>query len=104
MSKIDLVDAIAELRAELSRAVDKRPEADLKFDVNEIELELSVAMERSGGPQGKLSINVLGLEGEIGADANFSKARTQVIKLKLKPRGPNGDVQVSGTARNLPTD
>ncbi len=54
---------------------------DTAFTVEEVEVELQVAVQRSGELGGKLSLHVF----EIGTKGTYSDVSTQKVKLKLKP-------------------
>jgi hypothetical protein len=79
---VELAALIKELRQELSEAMRAGAGEDLRFELGPVELELSVAVERSGGPNAKVRFWVL----EVGGDAKVSSASTQRIKLTLDPR------------------
>ena len=78
---IDLEDMIVDLRAQLERAAQKRPEAGLQFELGEIELELKVQIAQSQNK--KFSFNVIGLQWDKSKKDTESNIHT--FKLKLKP-------------------
>lgn len=83
---VELAELIATLRAELTEAMAAGKDADLKFEVGPVELELTVAVEKSGGASGKVRFWVL----EMGADGKLGSTTTQRIKLTLDPRHADG--------------
>lgn len=85
--KFQLAEVIQELRQSLAVASDEGEGQDIRFDVNTVEVELQVLVEKSVGGKGgsKLDFWVLG-----GVDAELSgaykKAATHKIKLNLTPK------------------
>lgn len=93
---IDLNEAVQHLRGQLSRArreLAKRAEDEagelVRFQVQDIELELQVALSRSDENQqgGKLGIKcwVLSADASLGAKQSTQTVATHVVRLKLKP-------------------
>jgi hypothetical protein len=78
---IELATVVKELRDELERAVAAAEGAALRFELGAIELELSVAVERSGHAEAKVRFWVV----ETGAQATTDTTSTQRIKLALQP-------------------
>ncbi|WP_279582427.1 trypco2 family protein [Fodinicola feengrottensis] len=70
------------MRAELTTAMNAGQQADLRFEVGPVELELSIVVEKSIAPGAKVRFWVV----EAGADARAATATTQRIKLTLDPR------------------
>lgn len=94
---IPLSDMIAAVRWELGQAADKGRGQDLRFLVEEVELELSVTAEHD--EKAGVKINVLAFE--IGAEDIKKVANVHRVKVKLKPVGDAAtrgttDVLVSG--------
>ena len=84
---IELADVIRDLRAELQRAIDAGHDQPLRFGLGDIELEVTVAVERTGGGEAKVRFWVV----ELGGDASATATSTQRIKLTLSPLlGPTG--------------
>lgn len=79
MDKIPLSEMLAELRKELLKA--QGEEEALKFRIEDIEIELQVGTTKEG--QGKGSVKFWVYNAEAGVAA--SQAKTQKLKLKLKP-------------------
>jgi hypothetical protein len=93
-SVIELASVIKDLRAELEGAIAAGDDAALRFELGPIELEVSVAVERSGGGQAKVRFLVV----ELGADGKVDASSTQKVKLTLTPRvaGTDTPPYVSG--------
>lgn len=93
MSEIGLAELISNLRDELSLAMAAGEGEELRFGVGPVELEVTVAVTREGGPSAKLKFWVV----ELGGEAKLTSASTQRLKLTLTPelRG-GGMVRVAG--------
>ncbi|MFD8979382.1 trypco2 family protein [Streptomyces sp. NPDC059564] len=78
---IELTSVIRDLREELGRALAAAEGEALRFELGPIELELSVALERSGQAGAKVRFWVV----ESGAEAAVSAVSTQRISLALQP-------------------
>ncbi|MFJ8828116.1 trypco2 family protein [Streptomyces sp. NPDC102467] len=78
---IELATVIQELREELERAVATSGSKALRFELGEIELEMSVALDRSGHAGAKVRFWVV----ETGAETTVGANSTQRIKLALQP-------------------
>lgn len=93
---IELAAVIRDLRSELQAAVAAADGAALQFELGPIELEVSVAVERSATAEAKVRFWVVDASGagKLGATG------TQRIKLSLTPRlSPGGATPlVSGAA------
>ena len=98
---VELAVLIKQLRLELTEAMRAGADEDLRFELGPVEVELSVAMERSGGPNAKVRFWVV----EVGGDARVSSASTQRIKLILDPRDtrqPDRKPMIAG--RSVPNE
>lgn len=93
---IELASVIRDLREELERAIAVADGEVLRFELGPIELEVSVALERTGHAEAKVRFWVV----EFGADAAVDATSTQRIKLALQPTltGSNNLPLVSGLA------
>ncbi|MGW6978960.1 trypco2 family protein [Streptomyces sp. NPDC054932] len=78
---IELTSVIRDLREELGRAIAAAEGEALRFELGPIELELSVALERSGQAGAKVRFWVV----ESGAEAAVSAVSAQRISLALRP-------------------
>ena len=79
---IELANVISDLRGELEIAVAAGVGEALQFELGPIELEVSVALERTAGAGAKVRFWVV----ELGADAKADKNSAQKVKLTLTPR------------------
>jgi hypothetical protein len=96
---IELADAIAQLRAQLSAARAEAAGKDVLFTVGKAEIELAVEARREGGGGLGFTFGVLSLEGKGSA----SSGSTNRLRLELSPHDPAGhDIDVSGQAQQLP--
>lgn len=94
---IQLADVIWQLRHELSRAMWAGERADLRFEAESVDLELTVAMERVRDDGVKVRFWVL--------DGNAGGKRTSVVTQKLalklrpiRPDEPGRPATISGAA------
>lgn len=87
---IPLSDMIAAVRWELGQAADKGRGHELRFLVEEVELELSVTAEHD--EKAGVKVNVLAFE--IGAEDIKKVANVHRVKVKLRPQA---DASVRGT-------
>lgn len=81
MPGIPLAAAIAELRREVTKAIDDARGEALQFRLGPIELELQVELSREGGGSGKIQAWVV----ELGAEGKLARADTHTVKLTLEP-------------------
>lgn len=98
MANIELSDLLVELRRELLEAKKKAESEDLKFDVENIDIELTtmVTRESQGGGKGKIKFWIF--EAEAGGEKKIAEAMTQTIRLQLKPDlGKGKPLQIGDT-------
>lgn len=79
---IELASVIRDLRDELERAIVAGVGEALRFELGPVELEVALAVERSGEAGGKIRFWVV----EVGGEHRRESADTQRIKLILTPR------------------
>lgn len=91
-----IADAIDTLRQELAEAINRGDSEALRFKVNGIELELSVACEISAG--GKASFKVLGIGAELNAGGK--EVSTHKVKLSLMPSSADGETSMLVSDQN----
>ncbi|MFJ5227963.1 trypco2 family protein [Streptomyces sp. NPDC088400] len=93
---IELATVIRDLRQELERAVVAAKGEVLRFELGTIELEVSVALERTAQAGAKVRFLVV----ESGAEAAVGATSTQRITLALQPTlaGSGHSPLVSGFA------
>jgi len=90
---VELSELIRELRAELGAAVDSAPDEGLRFELGPVEIEVSVAVDRRAGANGKVRFWVL----DLGSDASVAQNSVQRVKVTLVPQVADGKAYVSGT-------
>jgi hypothetical protein len=84
--QISLADAIAELRAELSRARRAAEGQDIRFSVEEIEVELSLEFGATRSASGGFKVfSFVDLSGKLGASSQA--AHKLKLKLTIDPPG-----------------
>jgi Trypsin-co-occurring domain 2 len=95
MPDIELSDLIENLRVELSRARQAGKGDELRFEVGQVELELSVGVTKEGGASGGIRFWVI----EVGGEAKAASAATQRMKLTLTPQlAGGGKALITGEA------
>jgi hypothetical protein len=87
MDGLELSAVIAKLRASLSEAQNEGEGHDLRFLIDDITVELNVAVEDKAGVGGGVKFYVLSAK----ADASQTQTVTQKITLKLKPVNKAGN-------------
>jgi hypothetical protein len=93
MDAFELSEVIAKLRQDLARARTEGAGKDLRFSLDEIELEFQVVVTKEGN--GKLGVKFLVIDAEAGG--KYANAVTQKIKLKMKLSEKGGkDTEISG--------
>jgi hypothetical protein len=89
---VPLANAIADLRAELLKALQEGAGKDLQFRLKPIELELKLAITAGGEGNAGIKFWVV----ELGAKGSYQNETTHTLKLTLEPVGPDGgDVKIS---------
>ncbi|MER7396508.1 trypco2 family protein [Streptomyces sp. NPDC000151] len=93
---IELANVIRNLRQELEQSITAAEGEALRFELGPIELEVSVALERTGQAGGKVRFWVV----ESGAEATRGTVSTQHLKLTLQPTLSGSDASpfVAGPA------
>lgn len=93
-SAIPLADAIRQLREELRLAVEAGEGQDLRFGIEELQLEMQVLVTKGAsakaGGKGGLRFWVLDAEASGEAAGKYESSRLQKITLKLKPKTASG--------------
>jgi len=99
--RFPLSDVVEQLRKDLAEAVIKSEGKDIRFKVNEIEVELKTVIEEARSGNGGFNFSVL----KFGGGFNDKNAETQTIKLKLEPlqkdkeTGEDNNVEISAGGR-----
>lgn len=87
-----LKETISALRAELQEAMKEGNDEKLRFNVNEIDVELKCAVKNEGGVEGGVKFWVINYK----AGVKVADEAVQTINLKLGPRlDGNGNVLLS---------
>jgi hypothetical protein len=109
MEKIKLVDALANLRRELYEANEAAKNEGLKLEIDTIDVEFAVEIEKSAEASGQISgkakfLNFFVIEGGVKAGGEVGSTRSHSIKLHLKPKLDNNtSFDVSGKS-TIPND
>jgi hypothetical protein len=90
MDNIELSEMLGQLREELLKARGQSEGSELRFLIEDIEIELQVVTTKGGKFGGGVKFWVFNAD----AEANASRANTQKLKLKLKPVGGDGKGEV----------
>ena len=90
MENIELSEMLGQLREELLKARGQSEGSELRFLIEDIEIELQVVTTKGG----KFGNGVKFWVFNADAEANASRANTQKLKLKLKPVGRDGKGEV----------
>ena len=98
MSEITLADAIRQLRADLSRAMEEGRDSDIKFKLGHVDLELQLQLGRER--EGRIGLQWLVL---TSGAAKSSSSVTHKLTLRLEPELSGGDdLQISDTRDRPP--
>ncbi|MCK2212366.1 hypothetical protein MF672_000915 [Actinomadura sp. ATCC 31491] len=91
---IELAELVGQLRAELTKAMNTAEDAELRFELGPIELELTVGVNKDVNSGGKVRFWVV----ELGGQGAMSSQSTQRIKLTLDPQrtGQTGKLWIAG--------
>jgi hypothetical protein len=93
LAAMPLADAIQELRAEITSAIERGKNEEFKFKLGTIELELTMVVTKEGEAGGKFAFKVLGVGAEASLGAKLSGAATHKVKVVLNP--PVADMPVA---------
>lgn len=93
-TEIPLTEVIRELRGQLMDAIEAGSEEELRFGVEELELELQVVVTKNVGAkvgaEGTLKFWVLNALGKGEISGSYESSRLQKLRLKLKPKTADG--------------
>ncbi|MDT0448558.1 trypco2 family protein [Streptomyces hesseae] len=90
--EIELAAAVAALRDELTAAVARGSEQEIKFQVGPIELEFTVELRQDVKAKAGFKAWVVSGDGEAG----LARSRTHRVTVALTPKGPDEDVWIHG--------
>jgi Trypsin-co-occurring domain 2 len=79
MERIDLVETLDALRAELATAVDRAAGQPIEFPVNQIELEFQVGVTRAAEGKGGVRFWVV----ELGGAGSYAAESVQKVTIRL---------------------
>lgn len=98
-SAMGLSDALEQLRAEIADSAEKAADADIKFPVTSITVELQAVLTRTG--EGKAGFKIPVIDLEVGGGGSLAKEQTHTITVVLSgPRNRSGDpVDVASSRR-----
>jgi hypothetical protein len=101
-----LADFLSDLRAELAEASKRAEQESLKLGVEEVEVELDVAVTigKKGGGSAKASAKFwvfASVEGGVTGELSSQRVATQHLTLTLKPRTEEVVIDEMGKARVL---
>ncbi|MEZ5475929.1 MAG: trypco2 family protein [Thiolinea sp.] len=84
--KLELAEVMQALREEIGQAQWAAQGHDIKFNLNNIEVEFQTVVEKEGGGEvgGKIKFWVLDVDAK--ASGKYKKAVTQKVKLSLTPK------------------
>ena len=99
MENIELSEMLGQLREDLLKARAKSEGSDLKFQIEDIEIELQIVATKGGKGGGGVKFWVYNAE----AEANASQAKTQKLKLKLPSESPVQAKPISTRLLRLPS-
>ncbi len=97
---IELSDLIRHLREELQQTMREGADEELRFRLQDIELDLQVAVSREMGgkvgAKGKVRFWVFDADAEAEASGKWSTSRLQKVKLRLAPVAKDEDGNETG--------
>ena len=91
MQKIGLKEMVVALRKELLEAQEEGAKQNLKFAVEEIDIEVELVTTKEGEGEGGVKFLVY----DAKMKGKLAKARTHRLHLKLKPDTNGGDLKIS---------
>jgi hypothetical protein len=80
---IKLADFLEDLRAELTEALRRGGDAELRFATRSIDLELQIAADAKKDGSGKISFKLFGIGAEGGGGGGSVSSSTQILKMSL---------------------
>ncbi|MFI0859585.1 trypco2 family protein [Streptomyces smyrnaeus] len=79
---IELSDMISELRSQLTTSLADNADEAVRFEVDSVEIEATVAVSREGGADAKVRLWVV----DAGTNGKYAHAQTQRITVSLAPK------------------
>jgi hypothetical protein len=100
--RIGLAEAIAQVRADLTKAHNEGTDEGLRFRVGEVKLDFQVEMTREGAGHADVKVWVV----SIGGEGRVSSTHTQSMSLTLAPQVWTGtaweDARITGSVTGRP--
>ena len=101
-SEIPLADVVGQLRKELRASMKAGEGEDLRFEVEDVELEMQVVVTKGGagefGGEGGVKLWVIGKAGGK-VSGKYESSQIQKVKLRLRPKpggGKPGTIDLAG--------
>jgi hypothetical protein len=82
--KLELAEVISALREELNLAKQNAAEQDIRFNINNVEIELQTVVERKAGAEASGKVRFWVVDANTKASGEWKDAVTQKIKLSLQ--------------------
>ena len=95
-TNLELADVIKALRQELIRAQQEGEDKDIRFNVNNVEVELETVVTKEADAKLGMKFWVV----DVNAGGKYQNASKQKIKLSLKPTYKGGNLEVGKTVNN----
>lgn len=83
---LGLAETLAALRAELKRSQTLANDSNIKFEIQNIDLELKVHVEDKTKESGKLDVKFWVVQTGVSGEGVNTNSRTQTIKLSMKAK------------------
>lgn len=90
VAKISLAEMLSDLRAELIQAQGEGAGKDVRFRIDDIELEVAMTTSKKANAKGGVKFWVYNAEAGVSGD----EGTAHKLKLKLKAGGPDGKGEV----------
>lgn len=97
---VGLAEMLAGLRDELKRSQELSTSSNIKFEVQNIDLELKVHVEKATEGGGNLGVKFWVVNAGVSGKGTKKGSQTQTIKLSMKATD-DGDLDEDGKPRNV---
>lgn len=107
VNKLQLAEVVQALREELAIAKSSSEGSDIKFNVNNVEVEFQTVVELDTAVEGGSKIKFWVLDVDAKASGKYKRSNTHKIKLSLEPVDTengvvtNEKVRISGRAKRM---
>lgn len=95
--EIALADAVAVVRDELLAAAERGVGADVRFEVEQVQLEFTVDLREDAGAKGGFKAWVV--SGDAERSSGTTRGHRVAVTLRPRPRGDRGVLLVAGDER-----